>query len=90
MQFATTVSKTVAPAIRIGQIIAPQPIVDALKLGVQATCLNVSAITQHVAASRLADPDRVTHLDTIRTAYRLTGLHPAFGAVKLSIRVGRT
>lgn len=64
-----TLSKTIAPGMRLGWIVAPKSIMYALKLSMQATSLNVSALAQHVAALVLSDPKHEQHLKIIRTSY---------------------
>jgi len=64
-----TFSKTMAPALRLGWIVAPPSLMPALKLGVQATCLNVGALTQQVAASVLRSPTFESHLRRLRVEY---------------------
>ncbi|EPZ52732.1 MULTISPECIES: PLP-dependent aminotransferase family protein [Alicyclobacillus] len=64
-----TLSKTVAPGMRLGWLVAPPKFMHAAKLGMQATCLNVSALTQHAAARLLSHPNHGQHIDTIRKAY---------------------
>lgn len=65
-----TISKTVAPGMRLGWMVAPPPIMYAAKLGMQATSLNVSALTQHVAARLLSHPEQEQNIDRIRASYR--------------------
>lgn len=62
-------SKTMAPGLRLGWIVAPPSLLPALKLGLQATCLNVSALTQAVAAAVLAGNGYHAHLQGLRQAY---------------------
>ncbi|UKV12958.1 PLP-dependent aminotransferase family protein [Thalassospiraceae bacterium SW-3-3] len=64
-----TFSKTLVPALRIGWVCAPRPVIERLVLMTQAGDLHVSTINQEVAlrAARRLFPG---HLDTIRDAYR--------------------
>ena len=64
-----TFSKTLVPALRIGWVSAPRPVIERLVLMQQAGDLHVSTINQEVAlrAARKLFPD---HLDTVRGAYR--------------------
>ncbi|MAZ35044.1 MAG: aminotransferase [Thalassospira sp.] len=64
-----TFSKTLVPALRIGWVCAPRPVIERLVLMKQAGDLHVSTINQEVAlrAARRLFPE---HLDTIRDAYR--------------------
>jgi 2-aminoadipate transaminase len=64
-----TFSKTMAPGLRLGWIVAPPALMPALKLGVQATCLNVGALVQRAAATVLSGPGYGQHLDELRAAY---------------------
>jgi len=68
IQFGTF-SKTLVPALRIGWVCAPRPVIERLVLMKQAGDLHVSTINQEVAlrAARRLFPG---HLDTIRDAYR--------------------
>jgi len=64
-----TFSKTLVPALRIGWVCAPRPVIERLVLMKQAGDLHVSTINQEVAlrAARKLFPG---HLNTIRDAYR--------------------
>ena len=64
-----TFSKTLVPALRIGWVCAPRPVIERLVLITQAGNLHVSTINQEVAlrAARKLFPG---HLDTVRGAYR--------------------
>lgn len=64
-----TFSKTLVPALRIGWVCAPRPVIERLVLMTQAGDLHVSTINQEIAlrAARKLFPG---HLDTIRDAYR--------------------
>lgn len=65
-----TFSKTMAPGLRLGWVVAPPELMPALKLGLQATCLNVGTLTQHVVADLLAWPGYGAHLDRLRAIYK--------------------
>ncbi|WP_245830001.1 PLP-dependent aminotransferase family protein [Thalassospira alkalitolerans] len=64
-----TFSKTLVPALRIGWVCAPRPVIERLVLMQQASDLHVSTINQEVAlrAARKLFP---AHLDILRDAYR--------------------
>lgn len=64
-----TFSKTLVPALRIGWVCAPRPVIERLVLMMQASDLHVSTINQEVAyrAARDLFPG---HLETLRDAYR--------------------
>ncbi len=64
-----TFSKTLVPALRIGWVCAPRPVIERLVLMKQAGDLHVSTINQEVAL-RAAGKLFPGHLDTIRNAYR--------------------
>ena len=64
-----TFSKTMAPALRLGWVVAPSALMPALKLGLQATCLNVGALTQQVATTVLGSPTFESHLHRLRGEY---------------------
>ncbi|MEQ8390433.1 MAG: PLP-dependent aminotransferase family protein [Thalassospira sp.] len=64
-----TFSKTLAPALRIGWITAPRPVIRQLVLMKQAGDLHVSTINQEVAL-RAATALFPAHLETLQDAYR--------------------
>ncbi|MEQ8284666.1 PLP-dependent aminotransferase family protein [Thalassospira sp.] len=64
-----TFSKTLAPALRIGWITAPRPVIRQLVLMKQAGDLHVSTINQEVAL-RAATALFPAHLKTLQDAYR--------------------
>lgn len=51
----STVSKTLAPGLRVAWVISPRPIHDALVIAKQAVDLHTSTYTQHTALGLLAD-----------------------------------
>ncbi len=64
-----TFSKTLAPALRIGWVTAPRPVIERLVLMKQAGDLHVSTVNQEVAlhAARRLFPG---HIDGLQDAYR--------------------
>ncbi|KZC99903.1 MULTISPECIES: PLP-dependent aminotransferase family protein [unclassified Thalassospira] len=64
-----TFSKTLAPALRIGWITAPRPVIKQLVLMKQAGDLHVSTINQEIAL-RAASKLFPSHLETLQDAYR--------------------
>ena len=67
--YCGTFSKTIAPALRIGWIAAPRPVIDKLVLIKQASDLHTSTLDQmvlHAVASAIGPG----HLATIRRTYR--------------------
>lgn len=66
----TTLSKVVAPGLRVGWLKAPQAIMRPLIIAKQATDLHSSTVDQLAAAWYLRHTDLQAHLDPVRTAYR--------------------
>lgn len=64
-----TFSKTLVPALRIGWVCAPRPVIDKLVLMMQAGNLHVSTVNQE-AALRAARKLFPGHLDKLRASYR--------------------
>jgi DNA-binding transcriptional MocR family regulator len=64
-----TFSKTLAPALRIGWVCAPRPVIDKLVLMMQAGNLHVSTVNQE-AALRAATKLFPDHLEKLRASYR--------------------
>lgn len=67
--YCGTFSKTIAPALRIGWVAAPRPVIDKLVLLKQASDLHASTFNQmliHEVASTIGPQ----HLETIRRTYR--------------------
>ncbi|WP_280492670.1 PLP-dependent aminotransferase family protein [Nocardia asiatica] len=66
----SSVSKTLAPTLRVGWMIAPDVVCRGVELLKQGADLCGSALTQQIAADLLADTDwLVTHVDKIRHVY---------------------
>ncbi|MDJ0395893.1 PLP-dependent aminotransferase family protein [Rhodococcus sp. G-MC3] len=82
----SSASKILAPALRVGWLIAPKPVCDAVELLKQGADLCGSSMTQQMAAHMLADTEWLDgHLATLRTEYGIratalrNALHDAFG-----------
>jgi DNA-binding transcriptional MocR family regulator len=67
--FCGTFSKTLAPALRMGWVCGPRPVIEKLVLLKQAGDLHVSTINQMVV-SRVAANGFDAHLERLRAAYR--------------------
>ncbi len=67
--YASTFSKTIAPGLRLGWVIAPSEIFSRLLILKQASDLHTSMFDQNVAYAYLTQNDQKTHLETIRHAY---------------------
>ncbi|MDO3647129.1 PLP-dependent aminotransferase family protein [Nocardia mangyaensis] len=66
----SSVSKILAPTLRVGWLVAPDRVCRAVELLKQGADLCGSALTHRIAADLLADTDWLTtHIDTVRTAY---------------------
>ncbi|WP_181697558.1 PLP-dependent aminotransferase family protein [Nocardia sp. GTS18] len=66
----SSVSKILAPALRVGWLIAPEKVCRAVELLKQGADLCGSALTHQITTDLLADTDWLTtHVDTIRAAY---------------------
>ena len=81
-----TVSKTLAPGLRVAWLIGPQPLVDAVTIGKQAVDLHTSTFAQHTALGLLRQPGWFAdHQATLGPWYRsrrdalAAGLASAFG-----------
>ncbi|MFI9506542.1 PLP-dependent aminotransferase family protein [Nocardia sp. NPDC052566] len=76
-------SKILSPALRVGWLVAPDPVCRAVELLKQGADLCGSALTHQIAAELLADEAWLTaHIDTVRAAYgaRAKALVHAFRA----------
>jgi 2-aminoadipate transaminase len=67
--YASTFSKTIAPGLRLGWLIAPPEIFSRLLILKQAADLHTSMFDQSVAHAYLTANDQETHLGAIRRAY---------------------
>lgn len=64
-----TFSKTLVPALRVGWVTAPRPLIDKLVLMKQASDLHVATINQAVAL-RAVERTFPDHIDRVRETYR--------------------
>ncbi|WP_188830218.1 aminotransferase-like domain-containing protein [Nocardia camponoti] len=66
----SSVSKTLAPSLRVGWMVAPDRVCRAVELLKQGADLCGSALTHQIAADLIADTSWfAAHVDTVRTAY---------------------
>ncbi|NML14098.1 aminotransferase-like domain-containing protein [Azohydromonas caseinilytica] len=81
----STLSKAVAPGLRLGWLLLPQALAEAAARVKQALDLHTSSFAQEVAAQYLAGDRLEAHLQRVRGAYRerrralCEALHAAFG-----------
>lgn len=80
--YASTFSKTIAPGLRLGWVVAPPEVFSRLLILKQAADLHTSSFDQRVAHAYLTANDPAAHLDRIRAVYgeRLGILQQALGA----------
>jgi 2-aminoadipate transaminase len=62
-------SKTVAPALRLGWLVAPHPIMDKLIIAKQAADLHTDSLAQRILYRYLCDNDLDAHIATIIDQY---------------------
>jgi 2-aminoadipate transaminase len=67
--YASTFSKTIAPGLRTGWVVAPPEIFNRLLILKQASDLHTSSFDQLVAHAYLTRNDPAAHLEKIRRAY---------------------
>ena len=67
--YASTFSKTIAPGLRLGWVVAAPDIFEPLLMFKQAADLHTSSLDQFVAYHYLTNNDQAAHLATIRKAY---------------------
>lgn len=67
--YASTFSKTIAPGLRLGWVVAPAPVFSRLLILKQASDLHTSSFDQLVAYFYLTQNDQTAHLEKIRRAY---------------------
>jgi len=68
--YLSTFSKTLAPGLRLGWIVAPADVIDRLVQAKQGTDLHTSTFTQYVAYEVASGGFLDQHVRTIRAAYR--------------------
>lgn len=61
-----TFSKTLAPGLRVGWVIAPRPVIDKLTLAKQSMDLHTSTLCQHVALELVREGMLERHLPRLR------------------------
>lgn len=67
--YASTFSKTIAPGLRLGWVVAPEAVFARLLILKQAADLHTSSFDQRVAHAFLTSHNQNDHLDRIRRAY---------------------
>ena len=67
--YASTFSKTIAPGLRVGWVVAPADLFEPLLILKQASDLHTSSFDQRVAHRYLTHFDQAAHLERIRSAY---------------------
>ncbi|WP_438482776.1 PLP-dependent aminotransferase family protein [Oleiharenicola lentus] len=67
--YVSTFSKTIAPGLRLGWVVAPEAIFSQLLIVKQASDLHTSSFDQRVAYAYLTQNDQTAHLNKIRSAY---------------------
>lgn len=67
--YVSTVSKTVTPGLRVGWVVAPEPVLRQLTVAKQAADLHASNLDQRIVDRYLTDYDNRAHVQRIREAY---------------------
>ena len=67
--YASTFSKTIAPGLRLGWVVAPPEVFSRMLILKQASDLHTSSFDQRVAHAYLTANDQAAHLGKIRSAY---------------------
>jgi 2-aminoadipate transaminase len=67
--YASTFSKTIAPGLRLGWVVAPAEVFSRMLILKQAADLHTSSFDQRVAYAYLVQNDQPAHLERIRCAY---------------------
>ncbi len=68
--YMSSFSKILAPGLRLGWIVAPEPIVNKLELVKQAVDLHTPSLTQYIAAEAINRRIIDEHIPRIRSLYR--------------------
>ena len=63
-------SKILAPAVRIGWIIAPEWLHQKLDIAKEAMDINTGTFTQHIVVSMLETMDVMAHIESLQLEYR--------------------
>jgi len=67
-----TISKTIAPGLRVAWMIGPRWLLDAVRIAKQSIDLHTPTITQHLAAALLEDADtRKNHIARLASHYMI-------------------
>jgi 2-aminoadipate transaminase len=67
--YHSTISKTIAPGLRIGWVVAPEEIRRKLTIAKQASDLHTSSLDQRIVHRYLSDFDSDAHVERIRQSY---------------------
>ena len=67
--YHSTISKTIAPGLRVGWVVASEPIRRKLTIAKQAADLHTSSLDQRIVHRYLSDFDSGAHIERIRRSY---------------------
>ncbi|WP_420238897.1 PLP-dependent aminotransferase family protein [Telmatobacter bradus] len=67
--YVSTVSKTVTPGLRLGWVVAAEPVLNKLVVAKQAADLHASNLDQRIVERYLTDFDNNAHVEKIRAVY---------------------